>query len=50
MFDYYQSIYIRDALELPPASAGGKYQCAIGFSQKIVVDARWYPFNQPIQS
>ena len=40
MFDSYQSIYIRDALELPPASAGGKHQCAIGFSQKFGVDAR----------
>ena len=26
MFDSYQSIYIRSALELPPASAGGKHQ------------------------
>jgi len=40
MSDSYQSIYIRDAIELPPASAGGKYQCTIGFSQKIVVDAK----------
>ena len=50
MFDSYQSIYIRDAIELPPASARGKYQCTIGFSQKFGVGARWYPFNQSIQS
>jgi hypothetical protein len=40
MFDSNQSIYIRGALELPPALAGGKYQCTIGFSQKFDVDAR----------
>jgi hypothetical protein len=31
---------LEKTLELPPALAGGKYQCIIGFSQKFGIDVR----------